>query len=251
MTDYQQIISGLSPEERSALKAFCSEINDRLVLTDYDFISIQDLPPQLLPRPEKAEDFSDSRLSQEHEAFLQRNRFVVFLQANKIIERHDREGGRIKLWINAEGWKGFWTYLQSATTDEQTQTKETKMSGTVTPEEAIYEVKYTHTREIILNGFLLGRPNFDSENHIVFEYVYKHPNRDISLDEIEKNLQGRTLSKTLPKIVENWGFTGRLKKAFFDVSKLKIKFRNPISSKDLRDFDIENLRFPRSSSNKE
>lgn len=113
-------------------------------------------------------------------------------------------------------------------------------------EAGIYEIKYANSREIILNGFLLSRLNFDSENHIVFEYVYKNPNREISTDEIEENLQGRELSKTLPKIVENWGFTGQLKKVFFDVSKSKIKFRNPISNKELMDFNIERLRFPRS-----
>ena len=126
--------------------------------------------------------------------------------------------------------------------EPETPTEPKKDARTDKP---IYQIKYTGAREIVLNDFLLSQLNFDSENHVVFEYVFKRPHQEITTDEIEQNCQALKLTKPLTKIVENWGFTGQLKKAFFDVSKSKIKFRNPLYEDDLEALDILRLRFPR------
>jgi len=110
---------------------------------------------------------------------------------------------------------------------------------------AIYEVKFTAAREILINGFLLTRLDFDSENDNVFKYLYEHPNQTISAAELEKQLGGTPLRKSLHKIVENLGFVREIKRVFFDISKDSIRFRNPITDKELEALGITRLRFPR------
>lgn len=102
----------------------------------------------------------------------------------------------------------------------------------------VYEVKYSEkNREILINGFLLAKPDFNRENEIVFTFVYKHANERLTKRKIEIDNDIRLL-KELPKIVENLGFTGDLKKVFFDVSSEGILFRNPITRKDLDELKI-------------
>lgn len=110
---------------------------------------------------------------------------------------------------------------------------------------AIYEIRFTPAREILINQFLLTRLDFDSENDNVFKYLYEHPNQTITVAELEKRLGGTPLKKSLHKIVENLGFMPEIKKLFFDISKDSIRFRNPITSKDLEALGIPRLRFPR------
>ncbi len=99
--------------------------------------------------------------------------------------------------------------------------------------DAVYEVTLTDTGEILINEFLLSRPNFDSENQNIFEYVFDRPNQTILLEELRQALDGELPKKSLPKIVDNWGFTRELKKLFFRVSAQSIYFRNPVRQKDL------------------
>jgi len=106
----------------------------------------------------------------------------------------------------------------------------------------VYEVKYSEkTREILINNFLIAKPDFFRENEVVFTYIYKHPNERLSKDRIEKE-NGIKLTKTLPKILENLGFTGETRKAFFDVSSKGALFRNPVTRKDLDELGIKYLR---------
>jgi hypothetical protein len=90
------------------------------------------------------------------------------------------------------------------------------------------EIIYT-SREIMLNGTIrLSRPDFNGENERVFRFLYDHPNQKFSKNEIEQET-GNRLQKSFHKIVENLGFTGELKKRFFDVAKDSIQFKNPIN----------------------
>lgn len=76
----------------------------------------------------------------------------------------------------------------------------------VVKEETVYEITYTPIREVLLNMTIrLAKPDFDSENDIVFDYLYNHPNKKIGLRELEEQLK-RSLTKSLHKIVENLGF---------------------------------------------
>lgn len=106
----------------------------------------------------------------------------------------------------------------------------------------LFEVRHLPSGEIMLNNFLLSRPDFDGENYRVFEYVFKNPGKRISLSTIKEKVPDA--GKDLPRMVDNWGFKGDVRKAFFQVSKIAIKFCNPIRSSDLSALNIAHLRFP-------
>lgn len=108
--------------------------------------------------------------------------------------------------------------------------------------EIIYEITYAPSREILLNQtFQLAKPDFDSENDLVFSFLYKHPNKKHTLKEIEVGI-GSELGKTLHKIVENLGFKGDLRKIFFDVSGTSICFKNPVTKADLEKMGINRIK---------
>lgn len=103
-------------------------------------------------------------------------------------------------------------------------------------------VTFTQTREILLNDvFLIGKPDFDSENEVVFGYLYNNPDRTITLDELKEKLK-RDITKTLHKIVENLGFKGDIKNLFFNISKSSIKFKKQITQKDLDELGLKRIR---------
>jgi len=89
-------------------------------------------------------------------------------------------------------------------------------------------ITYSETdRRILLNGKMeLSSPNFDSENDIVFRFLFNNPNQIFSKKELEENCKTK-ISKPFVKILENLGFQRGIKDAFFDVSKYSIKFHNP------------------------
>ncbi len=99
--------------------------------------------------------------------------------------------------------------------------------------EIVHQITYTKHRQILMNDDVqIGNPDFNSENDLVFSFLYENPNRRITVEEIENKIGGK-LTKTLHKIVENLGFEGDTKKLFFSVSKGVIEFRNPVTKKDL------------------
>lgn len=80
------------------------------------------------------------------------------------------------------------------------------------------------SRHILLNDcFLIAQPAYDSENYRFFDYVWKHPDRLITLDEFNQKLE-EPLKKPIAKILENLNFRGPLKDAFFQVSKTSVLF---------------------------
>lgn len=115
-------------------------------------------------------------------------------------------------------------------------------SKALVSEEIVYKITYTPAREILLNGTLrLAKPDFDSENDVVFDYLYSHPNKKISRRELRTQIN-RTITKSLHKIVENLGFKRDLKTVFFTVSKDAIYFRNPITQDDLETLGINTIK---------
>jgi len=106
--------------------------------------------------------------------------------------------------------------------------------------EAVFEATFEN-REVKINGFRLSRPNFNSENEVVFDYLFRNPNRKIEISEIEAAV-GRPLSKRLREIVRDLGFRKELREIFFpDISKSAIRFVNPITKADV---DARELRPP-------
>lgn len=107
----------------------------------------------------------------------------------------------------------------------------------------IYEIKFTESGVILLNERRLSRPRFDGVNGDVFGYIFKNRNKEITRDEIEQHCSEHNIPN-LHKVVENLGFKGVYKKAFFAVSKGKIKFRNPLYAHDLKALGIKRLPLP-------
>lgn len=120
--------------------------------------------------------------------------------------------------------------------------EQAKQTEKVKIKDPVYKLRYSEkTREILINNFLLAKPDFDRENERVFTYVYRNPNKRISVKEIERHYNTK-LVKSLHKILENLGFTGEFKKAFFDVSSKSIRFRNPVTKEDLEELGIRYLK---------
>lgn len=107
--------------------------------------------------------------------------------------------------------------------------------------EVVYEIRYSENGEIFLNNFLFGKVQFNGENETVFSYLFKHPNKRITKAEF-KEKAGYSVGKPLHKIVDNLGFTGNLRKAFFIVSEQAILFRNPLTKKELEKLNIPPLK---------
>ena len=176
----------------------------------------------------------------------------VVEQRSVVLKKLEGERAIIDL-KHTDGIRGFWIfklginykvifdkyeviYLKMAKEYEELQEK--KQS---TVEGAVYEIKYTEkTREILINNFLMSKPDFSGENDLVFSYVYQNPNRKIDREEIEEQLKMK-LHKTFHKILENLGFVKDYKKAFFCVSKQDLLFRNPVTRKDLDELGIKYL----------
>ena len=137
---------------------------------------------------------------------------------------------------------------QQISTKNETKTilknENTNIKNKFNTAQYIYEVKYTPSREILINNFLLSKVNFNSENDNVFDYIYKNPNRKIPIEELEKSI-GEKLIKSPHKIIENLGFRAELKRVFFNISKNDIFFRNPITQKDLDELGIFRIKFPK------
>jgi hypothetical protein len=107
-------------------------------------------------------------------------------------------------------------------------------------DDVLYEVTL-HNREIRVNGFRLSRPNFNSENELVFEYLFRNANRRVDLTEIEATV-GRPLAKKLREVVRDLGFRDELKEMFFPgISKTAIVFVNPVTKAE---FEARELQCP-------
>lgn len=108
--------------------------------------------------------------------------------------------------------------------------------------EVIYEITYNdNIGEIYLNKFLFSKVRYNSENETVFAYLFKNPNRKITKKEFKEKTE-HSIGKSFHKIVENLGFSGDLRKAFFMVSEQAIFFRNPVTKKDLDNLGIYQLK---------
>jgi len=110
-------------------------------------------------------------------------------------------------------------------------------------EDVLYEVTFVD-REIRINGAVLSKPHYDSENELVFNHLFRNPGRKVDLSEIEAELK-RPVRKRLGEIVRDLGFRKELREMFFpDISKSAVRFVNPITRAD---FSERGLRPPRIS----
>lgn len=109
----------------------------------------------------------------------------------------------------------------------------------------VYEVTFKKG-VIYINDKKLGKPNLDSENDLVFQYVFDNPNKICRKEEIEKYCK-RKIQKTFNAVISDLKFRGELKEMFFPrTSQNAIKFINPITEKYMRDNQIKSLEFIKS-----
>ncbi len=105
----------------------------------------------------------------------------------------------------------------------------------------VFWIEYSEcSRRILLNGKkLLAKPNFCSENEMVFTYLYQNPGRRINIKELEEKATGEPIKKNLHEIIRDLRFKGDLAHIFFDVSKTSIRFRKYVTSAELSALGLE------------
>ena len=123
----------------------------------------------------------------------------------------------------------------------ENDSKMTEVSHSTSPADGVlYRVTFDN-REIMVNGFRLSKPHFDSENDVVFDYIFRNPGRKIEIAEIEAAVK-RTVNKKLYDIIRTLGFKNELKDIFFPyISKTAVLFVNPVTAAD---FENRKLREP-------
>ena len=97
----------------------------------------------------------------------------------------------------------------------------------------VYTLNYTFGGEILLNNtFLISKLNYSSPNGLFFEYIFQHPRKKVSREQLE-GVVG-VLDRPISKLVYDIGFSGELKKLFFPkVSNNAVYFNNPVTQDDL------------------
>lgn len=111
----------------------------------------------------------------------------------------------------------------------------------IAEKDIVYKITYTEqTREIFINNFLMKQPRSFGNNDSVFAFLYKNPNKDLSLNEIEASIGINDID--LNKVVENLGFKADYRQVFFKVSKDRIRLNNPITREQLQALSIKSLK---------
>jgi len=105
------------------------------------------------------------------------------------------------------------------------------------PNTIAYWIKYNKKREIVINDkYVLKELQFERPSDIFFDYLYKNPGRMIKKSEFPVSVfSGTRKDHTLHKLVNRIGFSGELKKCFFDVSKSSVEFFKEVKRGDLED----------------
>lgn len=120
--------------------------------------------------------------------------------------------------------------------EESPVAKNDNLSG----ENVVIEYK---NRELILNNIiLLANPDFNSENDIVCEELFKNVGKVLTRQDLEEVLK-QPLKKDLNKIAEQLGFKKDIRKVFLSVSKTSICLKKTsLSKEDLDNLNIKYLR---------
>lgn len=97
-------------------------------------------------------------------------------------------------------------------------------------------------KQVLVNStFLLSSPRFDSENDNFIDYVTSNPGRKLTKEDIEKGTGQKKLKKSLKQIITDLGFSGEIRKLFFNVSKTAVYFRNNITESELGTLNIDKV----------
>jgi len=120
-------------------------------------------------------------------------------------------------------------------------TKTEQIQKQIDPENIIYKIDFNdHTRELKINNILLCKPDFDKNGHKLISYLFQHQNEKLKTATVI-NDAGLDSTREINGIISDLGFTGNLKKLFFNSSKQSIQFINPITQKMLDKSNIKSL----------
>jgi len=182
----------------------------------------------------------------ERERMAARERAMNFLLQNRVITIEGYKHGQNELETEADMFlrkKLFKRYIDKA--KEIYARRSAYSSHAKRNSEIVAEIELNIANEIFLvvkgkKKQQLGHPHHDSENGNVFEFLFGHPNMLFTKKQIEE-ATNISITKTFYKIVDNLGFTGNIKKAFFKTAKNTIFFRKEITAKQLKELGITNL----------
>lgn len=94
-------------------------------------------------------------------------------------------------------------------------------------EKSEFYIVYTAERKIMLNGKIeIAQPDFNSENDLVFKYLYDHSDTVIQISDLKLKTK---MSKSIDKVLANLGFVKGLRSTFFDINKSSIKFKKKVT----------------------
>ena len=113
-------------------------------------------------------------------------------------------------------------------------------------DEVVLELFYDEYGDIYIKSdkdkIKLGKPQYNSINKLVFEYLYNNHDKPIKKyvlsDLVQKEL-GKPLTKPLRKIAQELGFKGDIKKLFFITTENVAKLRKKITKSQLNDIGID------------
>lgn len=99
-------------------------------------------------------------------------------------------------------------------------------------QEVKYELRYSSSHELTLNGILLANPDFLSENEQLLAFLFTEGNawRPIKMAELLEYMKEDKLKKKMHQILDDLNITGSIREAFFKgISINGFEFRNPIT----------------------
>lgn len=104
----------------------------------------------------------------------------------------------------------------------------------VKPDQVVFRINGHEGRVILMDEMAdraveRHRPNFYSQTDLMYSYIFRNPNRILTLDEVKKGIDRRFLSLNFTQLVGSLKFTGKLRRLFFRASKSHLIFYNPIT----------------------
>lgn len=228
----------------------CSDVDNQLQVTNTDIVIIPSFPYPYIGRFLELFPYDTIGTRKTYQQYRWEGAQYLIKEKAIFEAKYDNSDtfgyGSISIRVDLENFDDFHTKIKQEF--EKRKQKATKIDkkdvGDLPKQETIhktdekdglvYQVTYTKQRQVLMNNAQIGRPDFNSENDLVFSFLYEHPNKRVTRTELEKAISGK-LTKSLHKIIENLGFEGDTKEVFFSVSKNAIEFRNPITKKDLEE----------------
>lgn len=131
--------------------------------------------------------------------------------------------------------------IKSFIADENIEFDKSININTINPNDIYLEVKFVQDKYVIINNYvsgasnIIGKPNFDSTQYHVINYLMNNPNIKIRKSELEEylneqmNIVNKNITTGLSKVVERLGFKNLYRSFFINVSENSIKLIPTIS----------------------